>query len=105
MKSERLVVDFPYPNGWFLIIDGKMDFKVKAEIGYPDFINNSTRYFQFTVLEESDWSPTQTISIPDGAITISNSPIPSPTVPEFPSAAVFSFFIVIPIIGFGTKVI
>jgi len=81
MTSERLVVDFPYPNGWFLIIDGKMDFKVNAEIGYRDFINNSTRYY-FHVLEESGWSPTQTISLPDGAITISNSPTPSPTVPE-----------------------
>ncbi len=82
MTSERLVVDFPYPNGWFLIIDGKMDFKVKAEIGYRDFINNSTSYY-FKVLEESDWSPTQTISIPDGAVSTST---PNPTSPTPPTS-------------------
>jgi hypothetical protein len=80
-------------------IDGKINFKVKAEVGYRTYdANAKPGVYGFIAIEQSDWSPTQTISIPDGAVTIANSPTPSPPVPELPLIAVFSLFVVIALI-------
>ena len=70
---------------------GKIDFRVEAFIGY----SNATEYvtlwglqtFYSYIGESSGWTNIQTVSIPDGSITVSTSPTsssPSPTVPELP---------------------
>ncbi len=45
--------------------------------------------------QASYWSNTQTISIPDGSITVS----PSPTIPEFPAPAILPLIAVLPLIA------
>ncbi|MCW4029458.1 MAG: hypothetical protein NWE92_07415 [Candidatus Bathyarchaeota archaeon] len=85
---------------------GKIDFIVQALTGYSTRIQRSLYesqfgehyYWVFTVVETSDWSNAQTISIPDGVVSYS-APNPSPTVPEFPFVVVLSLFAVIPLIA------
>jgi hypothetical protein len=80
------------PDAWTTIyapINGKIDFQVQAFVGY--YTNNgdtttplgSSMYY--TVKVRSDWSNTQTITIGESSST--NTPAPSPTVPEFPITA------------------
>ena len=72
---------------------GTVDFRVQAVIGYSTRVNETLtgppigldpgdvpHYYVFTG-QTSSWSNTQTISIPDGAVSISTSPNPtaSPT--------------------------
>jgi hypothetical protein len=80
---------------------GLEDFQVQAQIGHIDDIPSGMLagdYYKF-VGQSSDWSDTQTISFPDGAVTLSPntstptpsvSPTPSPTstVPELPALAI-----------------
>jgi hypothetical protein len=88
---------------------GKVDFQVEAILGH----NSTYWYIQHPLYPEygglyqpaiafdstSGWSKTQTISIPDGKITISTSPnpTPTPTVPEFPfiSMALLPLFVAV----------
>ena len=59
-----------------------VDFQVQALIGYVHrypIINSET--FNGT---ESDWSNTQTITIPETSTSTSPNPTPTPTIPEFP---------------------
>ena len=94
--------------------NGTVDIQMQA------FFGNSSRYADplyggllmfpiYTHIAESDWSNIQTISIPDGAVTIapyanptlisSQTPIPyattspTPTVPEFSWLAIFPLFV------------
>jgi hypothetical protein len=61
---------------------GKVDFKVQALLGYSARFSRGpyesqfgeAYYYVFTVVGKSDWSIIQTISIPDGVISISTSP-------------------------------
>jgi hypothetical protein len=72
---------------------GKLDIQVQALIGYPivthtsDHIDlyNTWATFSFNGVA-SNWSDIQTISIPDGSVSISASLNPTPTsiLPEFP---------------------
>ena len=100
---SRFIDDIP--NG------GQIDFRLRSFVGYftkvyepekyvpgipeDDPTDPIPHYYAFTG-QTSDWSNTHTISIPDGAVSISTSPnptpsptnsmaSPSPTVPEFPS--------------------
>ena len=89
---------------------GQVDFQVEAITGYSTyvFVGNmmplgAISYFNFTG-EASGWSDIQTISIPEGSVSISTSPNPSssnpttaptntqasptPSIPEFPSLAI-----------------
>ena len=91
------------PNhGIIYVPSGQLDFQAKAFVGGSVFVEPSDGNpigsgWHFKVMEESNWSNTQTISNPDGAVSISTSPNPTPTstqnptltptVPEFPSWA------------------
>jgi hypothetical protein len=86
-----------------LRIDGikagaKIDFAVQAYYGYYStvknpyynypFVNHSEYITVLNVTQTGDWSPTQTLIIPE-----SSQPSPSPTIPEFPSSLAFSILI------------
>ena len=77
--------------------DGQLDFQVQAQIGniFPsEGVSPSLgSYYNFTG-QTSDWSSTHTITIGEN----SNTPSPSPTVPEFPITAVLSLLIVLPLL-------
>jgi len=67
---------------------GQVDFRACAVIGYTISIPETPNPFnlrnpyqtEFVIVQESDWSPTQTTTI----IQTSTSPSTTPTVPEFP---------------------
>lgn len=93
-SSEYTVLSFPasYRFG------DEVDFQVQAILGYqlmgwlPDHILVPNYSF---VHESSDWSPTQTFTMPDTSASTSNSPTPTPTVPEFPPLAILPLLIVL----------
>lgn len=73
------------------------EFQVEAMIGYiadsgPFSDRSPGEYFEG---QTSGWSDTQTITIDEA----SGSTSPSPTVPEFPVAAILPLFLVIPLIA------
>jgi hypothetical protein len=85
--------------------NAKIDFQVQAMIGYVHYVVVAGP-FSGMVFEgqTSDWSNTQTISIPDGSVTISTSPnptpsptnamlSPTPTVPESSLFAILPMFV------------
>jgi hypothetical protein len=90
-RSFRLIWDLPYiPEG------GSLDFQVKAQVGY------SYQYYgghiipigtNFQVVEESEWSTTQTVTIPAS----STSPTSSPSVSEFSYLTILPILLTIPI--------
>ena len=112
------VYDYDLKNDWFLTqstdsqytivnfgqlpTEGQVDYRVQARIGY--FVQYFTpfRVHEFTG-QTGDWSNIQTISIPDGKVTISASsnptfsPSPSPSVPEFSWLAILPILLTIPI--------
>ena len=84
---------------------GQVDFQMQAIIGYyttvPNYIAGHSIPVgtkQVFTGETSKWSNSQTISIPDGSVSIStspnqtNTPTPSPTVPEFPTLIILPLF-------------
>ncbi|MGA2385673.1 MAG: hypothetical protein ABSG33_03985 [Candidatus Bathyarchaeia archaeon] len=83
---------------------GTADFQVQAQIWpYPTNRFSQFRTPPFGLISESDWSPTQTITLTDGATTssISTSPTPNqtstpsntPAIPEFPSLTILPLFL------------
>jgi hypothetical protein len=116
-NSENSVLSLlaNYPNG------SKIDFRVQAiianvtQIWLPNFLpdygmryhgpSDFTQKMAWTSAYPSDWSNIQTISIPDGSLTVSTSAsltpsptltltvTPTPTVPEFPILAILPFFV------------
>ena len=90
---------------------GQVDFRACAVIGYTmtgqktpnpnPFDARNPYYTEFFVVQESDWSPTQTITISANSVspnptllpTNTPSPSPSPTVPEFSWLALLPLFI------------
>ncbi len=82
--------EFPF---WDHVTNGgTIDFQVQALAGYTyverysndgQFLPNPGYYFEG---QTSDWSNTQTITIPE--TSSSASPTPTPTVPEFPALAI-----------------
>jgi|LSQX01.1.fsa_nt_gb hypothetical protein len=66
---------------------GQVDFRAQTVVGYTVTVQDEPNPFnirhpyhiELVVLQTSDWSPTQTVIIP-----ATNTPSPSPTVPEFP---------------------
>ncbi len=79
---------------------GQLDIQVQALIGSPivhhtsDHLDlyNTWASFSFNGTS-SNWSETQTISIPDGKVTISASAEASPTVPELSWLAIVPLLI------------
>lgn len=100
-NSDFKVVSFPMGvdiSGHTQILgnvsaNGKIDFQVQAFIGYytqkmyPSVPGFRDSYYNVFNGESSGWSSSQTISIPDGSVSVSTSPnqTSTPTVPEFPS--------------------
>ncbi len=71
---------------WLPTYSGLMDFRVQAFIGYsttvegaPDPLWHRPTYQTFYTGQTSNWSNTQTISIPDDSVSISTSSYPSST--------------------------
>lgn len=112
--SDYTVISIPFgyhptvPLGGYPlegVNSGQLDLRVQAQIGYYNKeytgmfapVPGGDFYFLFTG-ETSDWSNTQTITIPDGSISTSTSPnptsnpTPTPTVPEF------SWLMIIPLL-------
>jgi hypothetical protein len=83
--------------------EDKIDFKVRARIGYDTYTNND--FFNPNSLvfhgETSEWSNIQTITIPsaNGSPTaipsVNSSSSPSPTVPEFPLLTLLPLFLIV----------
>jgi len=89
--------------------EGKVDFRIQTIIGYSTRYNDTAvpgvpvgnptdpnpRHYVFTG-QYSDWSNTETISIPDGKVTTTEptnpTALPTPTVPELP------LFVLIPVV-------
>jgi|YelNatPaOPRAMG01_1025707.scaffolds.fasta_scaffold43577_1 hypothetical protein len=98
-NSSYTTVSYPLsegsPVGGNLEANDQVDFQVKAMIGY---VHRTVGFMSWYFTgESSDWSPTQTVTIP-----ASNSN-PSPTVPEFPFGAVLSLFALVPLIAIMVK--
>jgi hypothetical protein len=90
----------PYPS---IPDGGSLDFRLQALIGHYNYDTtpSGVKYVTgFTALETSDWSKPQTVTLTK---IYSSSPSPSPTVPEFPLLAVFSLFVVIPLMAIIVK--
>jgi hypothetical protein len=87
--SDYTVISFTY-----LPSEGKIDFRIQAQIGYYTQFFTPWVDYKFTG-QTSGWTNTQTISIPNGEVSTS-SPTPTPTVPEFPILAILpmSIFII-----------
>ena len=88
-NSQYTIINYTYAiNLHELPQSGKMDFRVQASIGYESASRNPSTgwmdpYYWYSIVgEESNWSNTQTISIPDGAVSqpqSSSSPEPTPS--------------------------
>jgi hypothetical protein len=86
--SEYTVISFKQiPN------EGKMDFRVQAQVGYFTDYNMPWKVYVFHG-ETSGWSNIQTITIPEGSTSTSPNPTPTPTVPEFPSMIIILTFLI-----------
>ncbi len=91
MATQGMYRTFP-PNS-------QLDFQVQAMIG---FVHREVSAIPgggwiFTG-QTSDWSNTQTLNLTDGSVTA--SPNPSPSVPEFSLLSILPLFAVIPLIAF-----
>lgn len=80
--------------------EGEIDIQIQGLFGHfeknPSGMIGAgfpTYDFEFSG-EKSDWSPTQTFTMPTTSVTTS----PSPTVPEFPVLVILPLFVVIPLI-------
>jgi hypothetical protein len=76
---------------------GQLDFQAEAFVGGSVFVPPSDGTpigsgWHFKVLEESNWSNTQTITIPETSASTSPSPNPTPT----PTVPEFSWLIILP---------
>jgi hypothetical protein len=114
----------PQGDARFSIINlpsqGKIDFQVQTLIGYGKIFNANgvlgylAEYnYNFTG-QAGDWSPTQTLSLPDGSVSISTTPgptsiqapnplppnsFPTPTVPELSWLAIVPLLLATPLIS------
>ncbi len=102
-SSGNTVLTFPL-NHWNIKPGGQIDFQVKAVIanfyyrsGDPSRFISS--FIDSEVIEEGDWSSSQTFTIPEALPSVS----PSPTVPEFSFLAILSLLVVIPLIMITVK--
>jgi hypothetical protein len=98
-NSDYTTVSYPLsegsPIGGNLQANDQVDFQVKAMIGY---VHRTVGFMSWYFTgESSDWSPTQTVTIP------TSNPNPSPTVPEFPNGGALSLFALVPLIAIIVK--
>ena len=90
---------------------GQVDFRIQAVIGYSTRYNDTfvpdapagdptDPYSHHYVLtgQISDWSKTETISIPDGKVTISESTSPAATLTPTPTIPELSLLIILPLL-------
>jgi hypothetical protein len=101
-NSEYTTIAIEIPGVYRVPAEAQLDVQAQAIIGYmvPSDYMMAGHVYVFTG-QYGDWSDTQTISIPDGKVTVStssnpsmtltSSPSPTPIVPEFPSLAVLTF--------------
>jgi hypothetical protein len=87
-------VSLGFSNHWSITVPsgGKLDFRLEAingEVGSRVFGGS------IYVGESSDWSNTQTVTVPASSTFTSTSP--TPTVPEFPTLTILLVFIVLPL--------
>lgn len=76
-------------------LQGQIDFRVKAELGYWTSVEAFPDYEYSFTGEISDWSNTQTIDLTDISVSDSTSPNPTPTstVPELSLLAIIPLII------------
>lgn len=89
-------------------VNGTVDFQVQAFIGYSELVPiqpillNPNGYYLVVTGQSSDWSNIETISIPDGKVTISESPNPTPTSTQnptpTPSVPELSWLVIVPLL-------
>jgi hypothetical protein len=79
----------------------KVDFEVQSKIGYYTFVPDPMRSgfyhegtYEFTG-ESSAWSSTQTLTVPGATQSV----VPSPTVPELPTASILLLLLLIPVVA------
>lgn len=91
-NSDYTTVSYPIYSGsvWGnLEANSKVDFQVQAMIGY---ITRTSGFMSWYLAgESSDWSPKQTVIIPES----SGSPSPSPTVPELSWLAILPLLLMV----------
>jgi hypothetical protein len=98
------------------VIGGQIDFQVISFIGYstpievpPNFMNPHYTYYGNYTGQTSDWSNTQTITIPETSTSTSVSPNPtlSPTSSPNPTPFVpeFSWFMILPLLPFMLSIV
>ena len=93
-NSGYTVVSLPasYP------VEGKVDFRVKASLGYYyDYFYGLVPFTGFAS-ESSSWSSTQTFTMP-GTSDLTSSPMPTSTVPEFPMIGILTLLVIIPLVA------
>jgi hypothetical protein len=74
---------------------GTADFQVQAQIMEYNTFPYSQSIPVFAVISESDWTPTQTITIPASSISPNPTLTSTPTVPEFPAIAVLTILVTV----------
>jgi hypothetical protein len=101
-SSGYLGVEYQYHLGYKvenLTADDKIDFQVQAMVGSihrvfnPNATNQLEMYPYIFSGGTSDWSNTQTITIPETSTSPSPNPTPTPTIPELSLLAIFPLFI------------
>ena len=93
-NSEYTTVSYSIGEGsvWGnLQANDQVDFQVEAMIGYVHRTIGFMSWF-FTG-ESSDWSPTQTVTIPETSASTSPNPTPTSTVPELSWLAVVTLLV------------
>jgi hypothetical protein len=91
--SVPLGLSPPLPD---IPVGGQADFQVQASIGYYSgavWYGNSWFGWSSSDLNSSDWSPIQTITIPESNASPTQSPTPTSSVPEFPATIVLTFLV------------
>ncbi len=84
-NSDYTILSFPI----IYAPQSKVDYQVETFIGLnvyhpPTGGTPIGSGWYFTIQQESGWSDTQTLTIPDNSASASPNPTPTPTVPEFP---------------------
>ena len=87
-------------------VNGTVDFQVQAFIGYSELVPmprnpyNDNGYYLVVTGQSSDWSSTQTITIPTSSISPSPNPTSSPTQTPSPTPTVpeLSWLVIVPLL-------
>lgn len=95
-KTYVIATMYSHEDGDLIIPDNsQVDFQVQAIIGH--YFYEGLFWQGFSVDRSSDWSNIQTLTIPAGVIP-TVSPMPLPSVPEFPMSAVLCLLVALPLV-------